>query len=337
MITEGWDVLEHALELSRRGEPFALATVVWRRGPSSGKEGYRAVITPSGQVHGWIGGACAEPVVVRESRGALEEGTPHLVFLGTPDELEAAHREGVTTVPIACQSEGALEVYIEPVLPKPHLVVVGRSPMVTALASMAESIGWDTVVVDPDGGTQEDHPAAGRVVSGLDLGEAGVSERSMVIVGTQGHHDEEAVEQALGAGPAYLGLVASRQRSESVLGYLRDRGFAEDALAQVEAPAGLDLGKVTHREIAVAVLADLVQRRAAGRLATGAAAEVPEVEEAVDPVCGMTVEVASARHQAEHEGVTYYFCCPGCRKVFQDEPGAYLSATAESQGEVAPG
>lgn len=337
MITEGWDVLEHAFELSRRGEPFALATVVWRRGPSSGKEGYRAVITPSGQVHGWIGGACAEPVVVRESRGALEEGTPHLVFLGTPEELEAAHREGVTTVPISCQSEGALEVYIEPVLPKPHLVVVGRSPMVTALTAMAGAIGWDTAVVDPDGGTEDDHPAAGRVVGELDLAEARVSERSMVVVATQGHHDEDAVEQALGAGPAYLGLVASGQRSESVLGYLRDRGFSEEALRGVEAPAGLDLGRVQHREIAVAVLADLVQRRAAGSLATGAPAEVPVVEEAVDPVCGMTVEIASARHHAEHDGVTYYFCCPGCRKVFMDQPGTYVGAKAESQGEVAPG
>lgn len=337
MITEGWDVLEHALELSRRGEPFALATVVWRRGPSSGKQGYRAVITPSGEVYGWIGGACAEPAVVRESRGVLEEGTPHLMFLGPAEELAAAHREGLTTVPISCQSEGALEVYIEPVLPKPHLVVIGRSPLVSALTSMAEAVGWDAVLVDPDGGTREDHPAAGRVVSGLDLDAAGVSHRSLVVVATQGHHDEDAVEQALAAGPAYLGLVASRQRRDAVLGYLRDRGFTEDALAGVEAPAGLDLGTVTHREIAVSVLADLVQRKAAGTLAAGVPAEVPTVEEAVDPVCGMTVEVASARHQAEHEGVTYYFCCPGCRKVFEDEPSAYVGSHAESEGEGARG
>lgn len=328
MITEGWDVIEHAVELSRRGEPFALATVVWRRGPSSGKEGYRAAITPDGGVYGWIGGACAEPTVVREARKALAEGTPQLLFLGTPEELEAVMGDHVTTVPISCQSEGALEIYIEPVLPRPHLVIAGRSPMAESLAAMGQAVGWDTVVVDPDS-DGSDHPSADRVVSRLDFHEAGVTDRSLVVVATQGHYDEDAVEQALAAGPAYLGLVTSHSRSESVLGYLRDRGFTEEQVSRVDAPAGLDLGKVSHREIAVAVLADLVQRKAAGTLSPPAAAEIPEIQEATDPVCGMTVEIPSARHTAEHEGVTYYFCCPGCRKAFVDEPSAFLVADSE--------
>jgi xanthine dehydrogenase accessory factor len=150
MTMDGWDVLERARELSMRGEVCALATVVWRRGPSSGKEGCRAVITASGQVFGFIGGACAEPVVVREARHILAEGVPRLVFLGTPDELESvAVREGISYVPMSCQSEGALEIYIEPVEPKTHLVVVGRSPMVEALVQMGQAIGWRTVLVDP--------------------------------------------------------------------------------------------------------------------------------------------------------------------------------------------
>lgn len=336
MITEGWDVLEEAVELSRRGEPFALATVVWRRGPSSGKQGYRAVITASGAVHGWIAGACAEPVVVREARRVLEDGTPDLLFLGTPAELEALGGDTVTTVPMQCQSEGALEVYIEPVLPRPHLVTIGRSPMVGALASMAKAIGWESVVVDPDevGSERLD---ADRVVSGLDFREAGVSERSLVVVATQGHHDEDAVEKALLAGPAYLGLVASHSRGQSVLAYLRDRGFSEEQVQRIEAPAGLDLGQTTHREIAVAVLGELVRRRAAGALAVDALPAVPQIEEAVDPVCGMTVEVDPARHQAEHNGVTYYFCCPVCRQTFQDDPDAYLHASSEALEKSARG
>lgn len=336
MITEGWDVIEHAVELSRRGEPFALATVVWRRGPSSGKEGYRAVITPEGGVYGWIGGACAEPTVVREARKTLADGSPQLLFLGTPEELEAVMGDHVTTVPISCQSEGALEIYIEPVLPRPHLVIAGRSPMAESLAAMAQAVGWDTVVVDPDS-DGSDHPSADRVVSRLDFHDAGVTDRSLVVVATQGHYDEDAVEKALAAGPAYLGLVASRSRSESVLGYLRDRGFTEEQVARVDAPAGLDLGKVSHREIAVAVLADLVQRKAAGSLSPPAAAEVPETEEATDPVCGMTVEIPSARHTAEHEDVTYYFCCPGCRKAFVDDPSAFLAPGSDRQEKKARG
>ena len=329
---DGWDVLEYARELSLRGEAFALATVVWRRGPSSGKQGYRAVISTSGQVHGWIGGACAEPIVVREARHALVEGVPRLIFLGTPDELEkAAMREGMFFLPMSCQSEGALEIYIEPVQPKPHLVVVGRSPMVETLVQMAQTIGWRAVLVDADGGSAEDHPLAERVVSGLDFKEAGVDGRSLVVVATQGHHDEEAVEQALLAGPAYVGLVGSRQRAASVLGFLADRGLSREVLDRVKVPAGLDLGKVTHREIAVGILAELVQLRAAGELVAGeGAVEVPEVEEGIDPVCGMTVEVASARHTFDHEGTTYYFCCPGCRKAFEKDPTSFLDSATTS-------
>lgn len=328
---DGWDVLEYARELSARGEAFVLATVVWRRGPSSGKQGYRAVVTSSGRVHGWIGGACAEPIVVREARHALAEGVPRLIFLGTPDELEtAAMREGMFFLPMSCQSEGALEIYIEPVEPKPHVVVVGRSPMAETLVQMAQAIGWRAVLVDPDGGSAEDHPTAERVVSGLDLKVAGVDNRSLVVVATQGHHDEEAVEQALIAGPAYVGLVGSRQRAASVLGYLAERGLSKDVLDRVKVPAGLDLGKVSHREIAVGILAELVKLRAAGQLGAGEAAEVPEVEEAIDPVCGMTVEVASARHTFEHEGTTYYFCCPGCRKAFEKDPAAFIGTATTS-------
>jgi xanthine dehydrogenase accessory factor len=324
MAMDGWDVLEHARELVERGETFALATVVWRRGPSSGKEGCRALITASGQVVGWIGGACAEPVVVREARHTLAEGVPRLVFLGTPDELESvAVREGISYVPMSCQSEGALEIYIEPVEPKPHLVVVGRSPMVEALVQMGQAIGWRTVLVDPDGGAAEDHPCAQCVVSELDFKLAGVTERSLVVVATQGHHDEEAVEQALLAGPAYVGLVGSRPRAKSVLDYLAGRGLSKETLARVTVPAGLDLGKVSHREIAVGVLAELVKRRAAGELVTGVRVAMPEITEVIDPVCGMTVEVGSARQKLDHDGTTYYFCCAGCLKAFEGDPTAF--------------
>jgi xanthine dehydrogenase accessory factor len=286
------DILELAARLSREGEPFVLATVVWNRAPSSGKPGSTALITADRHIHGWLGGACAEPTVIREGLRALEEGAPRLLFLGTPEELEGQQRAGVVTIPIACQSEGALEVYVEPVLPSPHLVVVGRSPAVDALAGMAAALGWRTVVVD-DGGDAGDHPGVARVVTSLDLEAAGIGDRSFVVVATQGHYDEDALQRALATPAAYVGLIASRKRAASVLGYLRDRGVDEAALARVHAPAGLDLGRVPNQEIAVAILAELVQLRAASALGAGvASASREEVHEAVDPVCGMTVEVA---------------------------------------------
>ena len=174
-------------------------------------------------MRGWLGGACAEPTVVREALKALEEGSPRLLFLGPPEELEGRARDGVVTVPIACQSEGALEVYVEPVLPQPQLVAIGRSPAATALAAMAAGLGWRSVLVD-DGGDAEGREGVGRVLTTLDLAQAGVDDRSFVVVATQGHYDEDALERALATPAAYVGLVASRKRAEAVLGYLRDRG-----------------------------------------------------------------------------------------------------------------
>jgi xanthine dehydrogenase accessory factor len=320
------DVLELAADLSRDGKPFVLATVVWSRSPSSGKPGSTALITPDRRVRGWLGGACAEPTVIREALTALAEGEPRLLFLGTPDELEGHARPGVVTVPIACQSEGALEVYVEPVLPSPHLVVIGRSPAVDALAGMAAALGWRTVVID-EAGVPESHPEAGRALSELDLETADVGDGSFVIVATQGHYDEDALQQVLETPAAYVGLVASRKRAEAVLGYLRDRGVPDSALARVHAPAGLDLGHLPNQEIAVAILAELVQRRAAGELGGGGPAAAAEVRhEAVDPVCGMTVDVATARYRTVHAGQTYYFCSAGCLERFTASPAEFATA-----------
>jgi xanthine dehydrogenase accessory factor len=315
---DGWGVLERASELARQGQAFALATVVWRQGPSSGQLGSRAIITDAGEVQGWIGGACAEPVVIREARQVIADGEPRLLLLGTPDQFGAAVPEGMTVVPIACQSEGALEVFIEPVQPAPQLVIVGRSPMAQTLAALAGALGWRTALLD-----------------GQEFTAADADERSMVVVATQGHGDEEAVEQAVLARPAYLGLVASARRGAAVLGYLADRGLPAGQLDLVRVPAGLDLGRTSHREIAVAILAELVQLRAAGAVGAGGpagaagraapeAAERATPAEAVDPVCGMTVAADRSSRPLEHDGVTYYFCRAGCRHAFEADPAAYV-------------
>jgi xanthine dehydrogenase accessory factor len=244
----------------------------------------------------------------------------------------------MTVVPIACQSEGALEVFIEPVQPAPRLVIVGRSPMAQTLAALAEALGWRTALIDS------------REFSAADAGG-----HAMVVVATQGHGDEEAMEQAVSADPAYLGLVASQRRGAAVLGYLKDRGVPQDRLDRVKVPVGLNLGRTSHREIAVAILAELVQLRAAGEIgggtggadvtsagaagATGAhaghaeraapgagqrAAAAPVPAEAVDPVCGMTVEADDSSYPLVHDGVTYYFCRAGCRRAFEADPAAYV-------------
>jgi xanthine dehydrogenase accessory factor len=313
--------------LDERGEPYALATVVWRRSPSSGKVGARALITADGRIYGWLGGACAEPAVVSEARRAIADGQPRLMFLGQPDELPLHQRDGVVSVPIACQSEGALEVYVEPVMPKPALMVIGRSPAVDALARMGQALGWRATLVD-DQGHADDHAGIERVLTTLDLSQ--VDPESFIVVATQGHYDEDALERALQTPARYVGLVASRKRAEAVLGYMRDRGVPDEQLARVHAPAGLDLGSVSNEEIAVAILAELVQLRAAGGPMEAEPPPSPETHEAVDLVCGMTVQIATARHRATHEGRTYYFCSAGCRAEFESNPIAYVTAEADA-------
>jgi xanthine dehydrogenase accessory factor len=321
----GWEVMEHAAELARRGEAFALATVVWRQGPSSSQQGSRAIITADGELDGWIGGACAEPAVVRAARHVIATGSAELLLLGNPDQFAGAVPAGVAVIPISCQSEGALEVYIEPVVPVPHLVVVGRSPMAQALASLAQALGWHAELID-----------------GADFTGACADERSLVVVATQGHDDERVLERAVAGRPAYLGLVGSRKRGAAVLGYLADRGVPKAELDRVKVPAGLDLGSTTHPEIAVAILAELVQLRASGALAgaTGVPARLGESAgtqtatgqagraqgrpaEATDPVCGMTVSAGPGGLPLEYAGVSYYFCSAGCRQAFNADPAAH--------------
>ena len=293
------------------GREYAVATVVWRQAPSSGQIGSRAYITADGQVHGWIGGACAEPTVVREAQRVIREGEPRLLYLGASDELVLP--EGMTAIPMSCQSEGALQIYIEPVHPPVHLVVVGRSPMAQTLAELARALGWRAELVD-----------------GADFTGADVDQRSVVVVATQGHGDEDVVRHAASALPAYVGLVASHKRGEAVLGYLAERGVPQHLLDRVRTPVGVDLGRTTHQEIAVSILAELVQVRAAGALAVEPGAAEPGRRElplltaadVVDPVCGMTVPADDGHFPAEVDGTTYHFCCVGCRDAFLTRAGA---------------
>jgi xanthine dehydrogenase accessory factor len=304
---DSWAVLSKAVELAKLGEDFVLATVVWRQGPSSGQHGSRAIVMASGEIHGWIGGACAEPVLLREAQRALADRKPRLLMLGESEQLGAI-AEGITQIAISCQSDGALQIYLEPVQITPHLVVVGRSPMAHTLHDLAVSLDWRAEIID-----------------GTDFSSADFDARSLVVIATQGHGDEELTEVAIAGKPAYVGLVASRRRGEAVLGYLADKGIAQDLLENVRVPAGLDLGHTNHREMAVAVLAQLVQLRAAGKIVTSSAMTT---KLAVDPICGMTVNADRTSQVVEFNGVTYFFCCSGCRDTFAKDPIAHVSKEA---------
>ena len=337
-------VLAEATALAEARTPFVLATVVWRRGPSSGQQGSKAVILADGTVRGWLGGACAEPTVVLQAREALLDGQPRLLMLGEREGDGSGGAEGadadakgadakgadakgadakgadakgagdVHSVPMACENDGALEVYLEPVPPCPQLVVVGRSPAVHALALMGQALEWEVVVID-EGGKPDEHPVPALVRTTLDFSDLGVGVSSAVVVATQGHYDDLALEAALETEASYVGLVAAPKRAAAVRERLADRGVPPDQLARINAPAGLDLGRLSNRELAVSILADLVALRASGRLTLGS---VPaEGETSVAPMCGMTVLVADAKYfSVDATGEKVWFCAPGCKQTF---------------------
>ena len=332
------DVLEQAAELSRTGQPFVLTTVVARKRPQSVRPGSTAIILPDGTMRGWVGGGCVRPAVLREARAALEDGQPRLVRLD-PASSGDGEWEGVLDYPMTCQGEGAVEVYVEPVLPRPALLVLGRTPVAQALVRFGSALGFRVTAAEP-AAREELFPDADAVLTDWIDAARRVGAHGFVVVATMGEDDEGALEAAAASDARYIGLVASRKKGESLLAYLRSRGVDAERAARIKFPAGLDIGAVGAEELALSIMAEIVQLRRAGagareqHEAGGGGAPAPArggvtgPREAVDPVCGMIVEVGASRHTAEHGGRTFHFCCPRCRAAFEREPDRYAPAAA---------
>ena len=202
-----------AHELIRQGVPFATAIVVRAERPTSGKPGDKAIITADGTMHGWIGGSCAQPTVIREALKALRADESRFVRL-SPNPLEQPPREGLVDVPMTCFSGGTLEIYIEPQQPQPRLIVIGNLPVARALAELGQAMSYHTIIVDP-GHQGEPPPYADEVLTDLTTIAAHVTPLTSIVVATHGQYDELALEQALATSAPYIGLVASRKRAES--------------------------------------------------------------------------------------------------------------------------
>jgi xanthine dehydrogenase accessory factor len=334
------DALARAAELERAGEPHALATVVRVDRPVSARIGDRAVIGADGRLHGWIGGSCTAPVVTREALAAMADGSARLVRIRPPGSRPEPPQPGVVTEITICSSEGGLDVFVEPRLPRPLLVVVGSSPVARTLAELARLVGHRvTAVLDGPG---EQVPAADTTLTVEQLAGARFRPQDAVVVATMNRYDEAAIAAALASGAGYVGLVASRKRGATTLVNLE---LPPADLERVRSPAGFDLGPATQEEIALSVLAEVVSvrnKQAAAESEDGPEqpcapdqAEVAPVSEhahhatagargagaspsrmEIDPICGMTVAVTPDAITATVAGVTTWFCGPGCRDAF---------------------
>ncbi|HEY7758552.1 MAG TPA: XdhC family protein [Burkholderiales bacterium] len=329
------DLLKLASDLTARGERFALVTVVRREPPSSAHVGDTALVTAAGDVHGWVGGGCTRSTLLREALRALAEGEPRLLSL-SPDPARE-RRPGLVPLPMTCKSGGTVDLYVEPVLPVPHLVLFGTSAAIRMLARIGHAMGYRVDVVDPDAEPAV-FPEAERVLP--EIAPGAVPQGAYVLVATLGERDVEAIQAALALAPAYVGAIASRTRFAQLRDALLARGVAREVLDRIAAPAGLDIGAKTPEEVALSVMAQIVEQRRRARTASAPEKVAPtpapaaaEALEAVDPICGMTVAIAGARHYADVEGRRYYFCCGGCRTRFLADPARYASSAA---GAAAP-
>lgn len=318
--------LSRANELLAKGEPFAVAVVVRYQAPISGKPGNKAIIRGDGKIWGWIGGGCAQPVIVKEALKALADGQPRLVRISP----SASPEEGIVDYTMTCHSGGTLDIYIEPVLAKPHILILGRSPVAQTLAALGKTIGYAVSVLAPEA-DGESFPDADLVQASLELSQVRITPQTFVVVSTQGECDEEALETALNSEAGYVAFVASKKKAGKVFDYLKERGVAAEKIKRVRAPAGLDIHASSPEEIALSILAEIIQTKgmSAAPPAKRKDAALPVLkQEARDPICGMTVDVSTAKYKAEFQGASFYFCCAGCKQAFEKQPDKYASAAA---------
>ena len=346
------DFYNEVQRLREAGNPFTLATVVRAEKPTSAKAGSKAIITEDGTLTGWIGGSCAEPTVKREAKKALQDGQPRLLRLCPAEKMGHAPQEGVIEIALTCISGGTLEIYIEPQLAQPHLLVIGHLATAEALVRLGKDLGWRVSLMGLDV-RRERFPDADHIFDQLDLSPLRITRNSYIVVASHGNYDEDMLVAALQSEAPYVALIASKKRSSAILQYLNEANLTQEQIARLKYPAGLDFGAVTPEEIALSILAEIIQlRRQLPTLAPHAhlpRAQVPgragvtnysETQspvytlalpmaqstalEARDPVCGMTVEIETARFTSEYAGTTYYFCASGCKRSFDREPQKYI-------------
>jgi xanthine dehydrogenase accessory factor len=316
--------LNKASELLNKGEPFAVAEVVRYLSPISGKVGDKAIVLVDGSVWGWIGGGCAQPAVIKEALKALKDGRPRLVRISPFSSEE----EGIVAYNMTCHSGGTLDIYIEPVLPKPHILILGRSPVGRTLAKLGKTIGYTVSIAAPQT-DQASYPDADRVQTDLDLTGVGIRPQTFIVVSTQGECDEEALEHALKTDASYVAFVASKAKAARILEHVGERGITAERLSQVRSPAGLNIHAGSEEEIAVSILAEIVQLSRTRVIEDDdRAASSQDKEEAIDPICGMKINILTARHKSEFDGKLFFFCCTGCKQTFDKQPDKYLLSSA---------
>lgn len=344
-LPEAADLLQLEQRLIDAGTPFAVVTVIRAAPPTSTRVGAQALVEADGALHGWVGGGCSQTIVIEAARQSMRTGQPRRVRISNePGPVDAKDEAGVEAHAMPCASNGALELFIQPTVPAPLVAVLGATPAAHEACVLARRVGFRANLAGE---------AARAGQAGFDAAALDRAGTSFVLIATQGERDEDALEAALRSGAVAVLLIASHRKAERLREAMRLRGIDEARLAALHAPAGPAIHAHTPQEIALGAVAGLVALRheiaetavraqtepPTGTIATETvpplppceALGAPPVTEAqagryVNPVCGMSVEIANAKHVVEYGGHKVYFCCDCCKTEFERTPERYLNA-----------
>jgi xanthine dehydrogenase accessory factor len=273
-MTQAPDILEIVSAKKAKGERFALVTVVRTVSMTAAKAGAKAVVLPDGTIsEGWIGGGCARSAVLKAAKEALADGQVRLISIQPADLLDekgvapGEEREGIRFAKNTCPSQGTMDIFVEPVLPRPEIIVCGSSPVAVAVADLGRRLGFLMTASAP-AAEQSAFPEVERRIEGYALPVASEGSR-FIVVSTQSRGDEAALQAALSVEADYVAFVGSRRKAETLKTKLRERGVDPARIAALRSPAGLDLGAITPEEIALSILAEIVRHRRRGQRTGG--------------------------------------------------------------------
>ncbi len=348
MFNEIVNVIQSYLQ---QGEVFAVAQVINRQAPSSGKIGDKAVILASGELIGWIGGGCVRGIAIKEALEAIDKKTPRLVRVApqssrsprsssssqSPRSSEQAE-EAFKVYAMTCHSEGSLDLLIEPIISNPHLVILGRSSIAQNLARVARACHFPVEVMAKE---------AKAIFTDLESVKDEIVfdksyQKSYIVVATQGEGDEDAVHKALLSDARYVGFVASKKKALRIKEYLLEQKLAKERVEALISPVGIDIHAKGHSEVAISILAEIIAHFrgtasstaastteglsssavSSGAVSSGGDAFLEEFY--INPVCQVPVSKKDPKHIVHYKGESIYFCCDGCKVIFEKNPEEYI-------------
>ena len=321
------DISKELAKYSDRGETVAVAQVVWRKVPTSGKPGDKAIISKNGMMTGWIGGGCVRSIAIKEAYQAIKDRKYRIVRISPDLEEGMSQDPSIKTYKMVCHGGGSMEIFIEPVMPKPHIIVIGNSNISAALVKISKATDYKVSVLGREL-EKEMFPEADNIFENLDFKDLKIGSNTFIIVATQGENDEEAVKNALLSGGNYVSLVASPKKAQHVKDYLFMNKVKPQLIDTLRTPAGLNINAKLPEEVAISILADIIKNfRSENDTAEDKTENIKnDLSESyfINPVCNLPISKVDAKHIVDYKGHKVYFCCDGCKISFDKTPDHYI-------------